>query len=68
MARIFLLFIGFGFAVLGGVSLVAYLNFLTLGFSLSEYALFLLTRIEFYLFIAGLILIWVMIYMPNRKK
>ncbi|UTR11128.1 hypothetical protein MM300_02010 [Evansella sp. LMS18] len=68
MARVFFLLVGFGLAVLGGVSLVAYLNLLTVGFSLREYGLFLLTRPELYIFLSGLVLIWSIIYFPLRKK
>ncbi|MFA9555819.1 hypothetical protein ACERII_00730 [Evansella sp. AB-rgal1] len=68
MTRFILLFIGFGLAVVGGVSIVAYLNLLTVGFTIKEYGLFLLGRLEFYIFLTGLFLVWGMIYLPFHKK
>ncbi|MDQ0255409.1 hypothetical protein J2S74_002791 [Evansella vedderi] len=66
--RFFLLFIGFGLAVAGGVSVLAYLNLLTVGYSLTDYFLFLLGRIEFYVFVVGILIVWIMIYLPLNKK
>ncbi|UCZ55346.1 hypothetical protein LGQ02_14015 [Bacillus shivajii] len=68
MVRFLFLFIGFGLAVTGGVSLVAYLNLLTVGYSVVEYFLFLIGRIEFYIFIIGLLIVWGMLYLPFRMK
>ncbi|WP_096189395.1 hypothetical protein [Evansella halocellulosilytica] len=68
MVRFVFLFIGFGLAVIGGVSLVAYLNLLTVGYTVIEYLLFLLGRIEFYVFIIGLLIVWGMLYLPIRMK
>ncbi|SDZ00898.1 hypothetical protein SAMN05421736_10565 [Evansella caseinilytica] len=62
------LFIGFGLAVVGGVSLVAYLNLLTVGYTLADYGLFLLFRVELYVFFLGLVIVWSMIYFPFTKK
>ncbi|MCR6095776.1 hypothetical protein HXA31_09780 [Salipaludibacillus agaradhaerens] len=66
--RLLLLIIGFSLAVFGGVSLVAYLNLLTVGFSLQDYILFLIQRVETYMFITGLLIIWIMEYLPLVKK
>ncbi|ADU31165.1 hypothetical protein [Evansella cellulosilytica] len=68
ITRFIFLFIGFGLAVAGGISLVAYLNLLTVGYTIKDYALFLLGRIEFYIFLLGLLLVWGMIYLPIRRK
>ncbi|MBU9721796.1 hypothetical protein [Bacillus alkalicola] len=66
--RFFILFIGFGLAVAGGISIVAYLNLLTVGYSVIDYIIFLSSRVEFYLFLLGIILIWGMIYLPFKKN
>ncbi|MCD8510210.1 MAG: hypothetical protein LRY73_10280 [Bacillus sp. (in: Bacteria)] len=66
--RFFLLFIGFGLAVIGGISVLAYLNLLTVGYTLSEYFQFLLRRLELYIFILGIILVWTMIYLPLKRR
>ncbi|MDG5789145.1 hypothetical protein QA612_16935 [Evansella sp. AB-P1] len=68
IVRVTMLFIGFGLAVIGGVSIVAYLNLLTVGYTLLDYLQFLIGRIEFYVFLLGLFIIWGIIYFPFRKK
>ncbi|WP_280769266.1 hypothetical protein [Salipaludibacillus daqingensis] len=65
--RLFLLCIGFIMATVGGISLVAYLNLLTVGYSLQEYSLFIVQRVETYMFIVGMILIWVIVY-PSMNR
>lgn len=64
MFRIFLYIIGFGIAVAGGISTVAYLNYLTIGHTYMDYLLFISTRVECYLLPVGIILIWLSIYYP----
>ncbi|KSU62220.1 hypothetical protein AS034_08805 [[Bacillus] enclensis] len=66
--RMFILFIGFGLAVSGGVSLIIYLNLLTTGMTIIEYLLFISTRVECYLFLVGILIITVTIYLPRRKN
>lgn len=66
--RFFLLCIGFFMAVVGGVSLVAYLNLLTVGYTLLEYSFFLLRRIETYVFLFGTILVWIIVYPSMSRK
>ncbi|MGR3763538.1 hypothetical protein [Rossellomorea sp. NS-SX7] len=66
--RMFILFIGFGLAVSGGVSLIIYLNLLTTGMTILEYLLFVSTRVECYLFLVGILIITLTIYLPRRKN
>nr|WP_242035150.1 hypothetical protein [Mesobacillus harenae] len=66
--RAFVLLTGFGLAVAGGVSIIAYLNLLTTGHRFSEYFSFITTRIECYLLPGGIILIWLSIYYPKEKE
>lgn len=68
MYRMFCLLVGFGFTISGGVSMIMYLNLLTTGYSYKEYTQFLMTRMECYLFIVGLLLIAIAIYFPSRNK
>ncbi|WP_088103520.1 hypothetical protein [Halalkalibacter urbisdiaboli] len=58
MIRLFFLLVGFCLAVVGGISLLAYLNLLTTGYQFIAYIEFIVTRIEFYLFIIGMVLIF----------
>lgn len=67
MGHIFLFLIGFGLAVSGGVSLIAYLNLLPAGISWLDYILFIRGRIECYFLPIGLLLMLVTIYRyPNN--
>jgi hypothetical protein len=66
--QMFLLCIGFGLAVAGGVSLIIYLNLLTTGINFIDYLLFVSTKVECYLFIIGIMIISVAIYFPRRKN
>ncbi|WP_425426221.1 hypothetical protein [Tuberibacillus calidus] len=65
--RVFFLFVGFGFAVAGGVSIIAYLNLLTMGQAFHDYMEFIIHRVETYLFIGGILLMWTSIYFPRFK-
>lgn len=66
MGLIFLFLIGFGLAIAGGVSIIAYLNFLPAGVSWLEYFLFIRTRLECYFFPLGLLLIFISIQYYGR--
>ncbi|WP_078430340.1 hypothetical protein [Alkalihalobacterium alkalinitrilicum] len=66
--RVFSLLIGFGLAVAGGVSLLAYLNLLTAGYDFLTYLHFISTRIELYMVIIGGIIITLSIYWPTKRK
>jgi hypothetical protein len=67
--RLFIFLIGFGISISGGISIIAYLNLLATGSNLMEYLQFISYRVECYLLPAGLIIIWLSIYIPtNRHK
>lgn len=66
MGHIFTFLIGFGLAVSGGVTLIAYMNFLPAGISWFEYFIFIKGRIECYFLPVGLLLMAYVIYrLPN---
>lgn len=65
--RLFVLTIGFGLAVSGGVSTIAYLNMIMAGYGVNEYLSFISTRFECYLLPAGIGIIWMSIYWPTKK-
>ncbi|GAE45169.1 hypothetical protein [Mesobacillus boroniphilus] len=52
--RLFILTIGFGLAVSGGISSIAYLNLIVAGHGLDEYLAFVARRVECYLLPAGI--------------
>ncbi|MEI2354858.1 hypothetical protein D1970_20325 [Mesobacillus zeae] len=67
MVRLFFLLTGFGFAVIGGISVIAYLNMLPAGNGVAEYLLFISGRIECYLLPAGILSIWLGIYITGNR-
>jgi len=64
--RIILLTIGFGIAVSGGISTIAYLNMITVGHEFHQYLSFISKRIECYLLPIGIGIIWISIYWPHH--
>ncbi|MBM7644014.1 hypothetical protein JOD45_000205 [Scopulibacillus daqui] len=65
--RFFIFLVGFGLAVAGGISIIAYLNIMTTGHGFAEYIFFMSQRIETYLFFTGVFIIWLSIYFPLQK-
>jgi hypothetical protein len=66
--RLFLFLIGFGIAVAGGVSTIAYLNLLTTGHGFVEYLMFISGRVECYLFPIGVSIIGLSIFSPPSRS
>ena len=62
MIRFFLFLIGFGFAIIGFMYIILYLNYLTIGFTIKEYLLFIVKRFECLLALLGLLLIIIAIF------
>ncbi|CDQ40651.1 MULTISPECIES: hypothetical protein [Virgibacillus] len=69
MGYVFLFLMGFGFAVMGGVTIIAYMNFLPAGLSWGEYFSFILSRIECYFLPIGIVMMSLVISrLPNKLK
>ncbi|WBL17514.1 MULTISPECIES: hypothetical protein [Sutcliffiella] len=68
MIRAFIFLVGFGSAVAGGISTLAYLNLFVNGVDLKGYLLFILKRPECYLLPIGLLIVASSIYTPDGKK
>jgi len=66
--RLFVFLIGFGLAIAGGVSLIAYLNLLATGHTFTEYLHFIIYKVECYLLPFGVFLIWLSIYFPTNRS
>jgi hypothetical protein len=64
--RSFILLTGFGMAVAGGVSTIAYLNLLTTGYSYMDYFIYISKKVECYLLPLGILLVWISVYNPLR--
>ncbi|WP_099157180.1 hypothetical protein [Virgibacillus ndiopensis] len=68
MFSIFLFLLGFGLAVTGGVTLIAYTNFLPAGLGWGDYLVFVLGRPECYFLPIGFLIIAVALYSyPNNS-
>lgn len=68
MGYVLLFLIGFGLSVTGGVTLIAYMNFLPAGVSWTEYFLFVSGRLECYFLPVGLFLMTFVVYsFPHRS-
>ncbi|MBW8350411.1 hypothetical protein K0H71_13265 [Bacillus sp. IITD106] len=63
-----MLLLGFGFAVSGGVSLIGYLNLITMGNTIIDYLVFIARRPECYLLPIGIIMITGSIFYSDEKK
>lgn len=66
--RVIIFLIGFSLALSGGVSTIAYLNLLTTGHGYYEYFTFIGKSMEVYIFLIGIMMIWLSIYDPFKKK
>ncbi|SFD38609.1 hypothetical protein SAMN05216238_10193 [Lentibacillus persicus] len=64
---IFIFLVGFGLAVSGGVTIIAYMNFLPVGVSWGDYFVFIAGRPECYLFPIGVFLMAIALFQyPNN--
>ncbi|MFD1037713.1 hypothetical protein ACFQ3N_04685 [Virgibacillus byunsanensis] len=68
MGYIFIFLLGFGLAVTGGVTIIAYSNFLPAGLTWIEYFIFIKGRIECYFLPIGFLLMAIAISRyPNNS-
>lgn len=62
MLRLILFLVGFGFAVIGFVYIIAYLNYFSIGYTLFNYLTLISTKIECLLAPIGMVLICISIF------
>ncbi|MBA4536454.1 hypothetical protein H1Z61_04660 [Bacillus aquiflavi] len=67
MFRLFFFLIGYGLAVIGGIHVIIHLNLIPIGYSLTEYILFIGSRPECIALPVGLLIIWASIFVNNKK-
>ncbi|MDP4169333.1 MAG: hypothetical protein Q8906_01910 [Bacillota bacterium] len=65
--RIFFWLIGFGMAVSGGISMIAFLNIMTAGYSFAEYIKFIVDKPISYLLPIGVAILSCSIFYPEKK-
>jgi hypothetical protein len=68
MGKIFLFLVGFGFMLIGSLYIIAYLNLLTIGYNFLEYVKFIISRIECWNFVLGVILIFISTCEGEKKN
>lgn len=68
MFRFFVWLTGFGLAVSGGITTIAYLNLIPIGYSYHEYFVFIAGRMECYLLPVGILIFTVSIYFPSQRS
>ena len=64
--RIIIFLLGIIFTVIGMVSLILYLNLLSIGYSFFEYVNFIIRKFECISLFIGLIIIWISV--SHRRK
>lgn len=65
--RIILFLVGFGLAIIGFMYIIAYLNYLSIGYSFISYLKLIFTKIECLLAPIGLVLIIISIFTRSDK-
>ena len=66
--RIGFLILGFFMALIGSVYIITYLNLMTVGYNFLEYVNFIIRRTECIIFMIGMILMLLSIYLPGGDK
>ena len=67
MLRVLFFLIGFGFSIIGFIYIIAYLNYLSIGYSFGNYLTFIIQRPECLLAIVGIILIIISIFKKGNN-
>ncbi len=68
MFRLILFLTGFGLSIIGFIYIIAYLNYLSIGFNIVDYFLFISKKIECLLALFGILLIGISIFMRGDKN
>ena len=66
--RIGFLTLGFFMSLIGGIYIITYLNLMTVGYNFLEYVNFIIRRTECIIFMIGMILMLLSIYLPGGDK
>jgi hypothetical protein len=66
--RIFFFLIGYFMALSGGITTIAYLNLLTIGYGFTEYLRIISQQPACFLFPAGVIILTISIFFPNSSN
>lgn len=66
--RIGFLTLGFFMSLIGSIYIITYLNLMTVGYNFLEYVNFIIRRTECVIFMIGMILMLLSIYLPGGDK
>ena len=66
--RISFLTLGFFMSLIGSIYIITYLNLMTVGYNFLEYVNFIIRRTECVIFMIGMILMLLSIYLPGGDK
>lgn len=67
MIRIVFFLTGFGFALIGSLYIISYLNLMTIGYNFLEYVKFIISKVECWFLVIGFIFIWFSLGKENYK-
>lgn len=65
--RIIMFLVGFGLSIIGFMYIIAYLNYLSIGYNLLDYFKLIFSKIECLLAPIGLIILSISIFMKGEK-
>ena len=65
--RIIIFLVGFGLSIIGFIYIIAYLNYLSIGYSFINYLTFIITKVECLLAPLGLVLVTIAIFMKGKS-
>lgn len=68
MIRITLFLLGFGFSAIGFMYMILYLNLFSIGYTIKEYLIFVLSRYECVLGLIGFVVLTFTIFYKGDKK
>lgn len=68
MWRFFFFLLGFGLMVIGSTYIITYLNLLTMGYTLKDYFVFIISRIECIFVFIGFLIISFVIFTSRRQE
>lgn len=66
--RICFIILGFFMSLIGSIYIITYLNLMTVGYNFLEYVNFIIRRTECIIFMIGMILMLLSIYLPGGDK
>lgn len=68
MIKVFIFLLGFGLTTIGLVYIILYLNLLTIGYNFSDYVKFIISSLECWYTIIGILLILLSTYKGGKSE